>query len=334
MAGPRPVAVVDRRNRLAGEGRVFSLAALDAHARIGSDSNGDTRGASVHFPSYATLFRTVAQAVPLEQPLTGNALADSRLILDAIHERKSFAIVRGFANVLTPLRVDVRDGDVIGGDVPGVPEAKVTVFPIAPGRYRLEARLPGTAFPWLVSDVVDLRPEMPATATDHVGPPVNRTGPVVPASEWRIEKHPTSSGTIQTLEDGLLLSYTLGAGEPAGQYVALSAPAGAEPIERIEFTASARAPMRISLQVRVPGGTDGQRWGRSIYLDRSTRNLSVPLADLQPIDRRTALRPVVARVQSVLIVVDTLNAKPGSSGEITLKDVRFVRGQAPPSRKP
>ena len=92
--------------------------------------------------------------------------------------------------------------------------------------------------------------------------------------------------------------------------------------------------MRISLQVRVAGGPDGQRWGRSLYVDETSKSISVRLADLQPIDRRTALRPVVARVQSVLVVIDTVNTRTGSAGEFSLQNVRFVRGQVTSPQPP
>jgi hypothetical protein len=184
-------------------------------------------------------------------------------------------------------------------------------------------------------DVRALLVSIPApTPPENTSASPGGTGPFVPPSDWRIEKNATSSATIQTPDDRLVLSYQLGAGEPAGQYVALSAPAGADPIERIEFAASARAPMRISLQVRVAGGPDGQRWGKSIYVDETVRSISVRLSDLQPIDRRTALRPVVARLQSVLVVIDTVNTRTGSAGELSLRNVRFVRGQAAPAQPP
>jgi hypothetical protein len=330
-----------RPNGVADGEPMFSLAALDAHARFGSDSNGARRGAALHLPSYSSLFRTVAQAVPIERPLTGDAPADSQLILNAIHDRRSYTIVRGFADVLVPIRFDARNGEAPTGEVSGVTDATVSVTPVAPGRFRLEARIAGHQFPWLVSDVMDVRAllvSLPGSAPpENITPSPSGTGPVVPPSDWRIEKDATSSATIHTPDDRLVLSYQLGAGEPAGQYVALSAPAGADPIERIEFAASARAPMRISLQVRVAGGPDGQRWGRSIYVDETTQSISVRLSDLQPIDRRTALRPVVARVQSVLVVIDTVNTRTGSAGELRLRNVRFVRGQATapqPPRRP
>jgi hypothetical protein len=260
------------------------------------------------------------------------------LILDSIHNRRSYTIVRAFADVLAPIRFEARTGDAPTGEVSGVPDATVGVIPIAPGRYRLEARIAGHQFPWLVSDVLDVRAglvSLPApTPPDNITPSPSGEGPYVPPSDWRIEKDATSTATIQTPDNRLLLSYQLGAGEPAGQYVALSAPAGPDPIERIEFAASARAPMRISVQVRVAGGPDGQRWGRSIYVDETTQNISVRLSDLQPIDRRTALRPVVARVQSVLVVIDTVNTRTGSAGELSLRNVRFVRGQGTPPQPP
>jgi hypothetical protein len=333
-----PTRAGQRWNRAAGSDQVFSLAALDAHARIGADSNGTTPGAAIHLPSYSTLFRTVAQAVPLDRALTGDATSDGRLILDAIRNRRSYTIVRAFADVLAPIRFEARNGEAAVGEVPGVPAATVSVVPVAPDRYRLEARISGRPFPWLVSDVMDVRtPPMSSPASSSTQNPVpmpRAVGPVLPSSEWRIEKDTTSSATIQASDDTLVLSYKLGGGAPAGQYVALAAAAGTEPIERIEFVASSPAPMRVSVQVRVAGGSDGQRWGRSIYVDESSQVISVRLADLQPIDRRTALRPVVARVQSVLIVIDTVNTRTGSAGEIRLRNVRFVRGQATPPEPP
>jgi hypothetical protein len=121
------------------------------------------------------------------------------------------------------------------------------------------------------------------------------------------------------------LDYRLGAGVPAGQYVAIATSAsGSAALDRIEFMASSLRPMRLSVQVRLPGGVEGQRWRRSIYVDETPRPFSVRLADLEPVNRTSPLRPVVARVQSVLLVIDTLNARPGTDGQLTLRQVRLV----------
>src|SRR5262245_13948313 len=57
--------------------QTFSIAAVDAHARMGEDKD-DARQASafaLSWPSYETMFRTATQTVALRQPLTKDAAA-------------------------------------------------------------------------------------------------------------------------------------------------------------------------------------------------------------------------------------------------------------------
>ncbi|HXT71780.1 MAG TPA: PHP domain-containing protein [Vicinamibacterales bacterium] len=332
-----------RWDRGTGPSPMFSIAALDAHARAGADSDGAAPGASVRLPSYLSMFRTVAQAVRLDRPLTGDAATDSRLLLNSIRDRRSYAIVRGFANVRAPLRFEAANGRA-SGEVPGVENVELRLLrngqqvatgagrldsadAAEPGDYRLEARIAGRTFPWIVSDVIRIA-AAPASSKSAAGGPSPETKVSAMGGAWQIEKHATSTATLEAIAGGVALRYRLGDGSPAGQYVALSAAAGTDPIAAIRFTGSSRQPMRISVQVRVAGGADGQRWRRSVYLDATPREIIVDLSDMQPVDRRTALRPIVARVQSVLIVIDTLNAKPGSAGEVNIRDARFVHGGA------
>jgi hypothetical protein len=94
----------------------------------------------------------------------------------------------------------------------------------------------------------------------------------------------------------------------------------------LAFAASADRPMRVSLQLRQPdGGIDGRRWRRSIYLDTAEREVAVTVDELRPIEPGQPAHPDPARVHAVLFVVDTLNTRPGESGEIVVRDVRFVR---------
>jgi hypothetical protein len=88
--------------------------------------------------------------------------------------------------------------------------------------------------------------------------------------------------------------------------------------------------MRLSVQIRTPGGTEGRRWRRSIYLDQTPRVIDLALSELEPVGSGTALRPVVARVQSVLLVVDTVNAAPGASGSVRIS--RLLLGLGDPQR--
>lgn len=348
-------AMLERWDRSVRPG-VFSLAALDAHARIGADSDGRTPGAALRLPGYRALFRTVATAVPLDRQLSGQPAADAALVLDAIRNRRSYTIIRAFADVLAPLAFGTRftdggasssqtsvqatvsaspgrlDLDLLRDGVVVISSAGELNVPIeGPARYRVRARIPGTPFPWIVSDALDLRDARgPAPATQV--PQSSGRLPVgvadsIPGIDWRIEKNSTSIATVAASDQRVVLTYRLGDGVPSGQYAALSVPAGADAVEAVEFTGSARRPMRVSLQIRVAGGADGLRWGRSIYLDPGPRPIVVNLSELQPIDRQTSLRPISARVQSILVVVDTLNAKPGSDGEVTLTDFRVRRAR-------
>jgi hypothetical protein len=111
-------------------------------------------------------------------------------------------------------------------------------------------------------------------------------------------------------------------GSPRGQYAALAAPIReSSGVQRIELTAQASQPMRASVQVRLPVGRDGERWRRSIYLDQTPRSIVIPLQDFEPADRPTTRRPIVTPIQSLLVVVDTVNTAPGASGTIWLSSV-------------
>jgi len=266
--------------------------------------------------------------------------------------------VRAFADVLTPVHFSATAGSDragLGGRlsaseairivaaVPDLPDVQVNLVrdgqriasavrelhydAATPGRYRIEAFIAGQRFPWIVTNAIDVGEAAPLPQRDaepRVLPaPASLTG-----SQWQVEKDRSSTATLEASGDAVVLRYNLGPGNPAGQYVAIAAPAGADPVERIEFTAASAAPMRISFQVRAPGGPDGRRWRRSLYLDQASRSFAVRLSELDPVERGSLLRPVIARLQSVLIVVDTVNARPGASGEVRISNVRIVRGSA------
>jgi hypothetical protein len=100
-------------------------------------------------------------------------------------------------------------------------------------------------------------------------------------------------------------------------------------IEGISFVGRALKPMRISLQVRLPGGRDGQRWQRSIYLDQMPRAISLRLQDFEPVDAPTTRRPIVVPLQGLLFVVDTVNALPATSGRFSIADLTLQVNRLP-----
>jgi hypothetical protein len=121
----------------------------------------------------------------------------------------------------------------------------------------------------------------------------------------------------------LVFAFRLGDGRPAGQYAALAARPGARPLNGVRLVLSSAAPMRLSVQVRAPGEGD-QRWRRSLYLDQTPRTFDIRIADLEPVEPGSSLRPIVARLDTLLLVVDTVNTRPGASGAVTVHRAEVI----------
>jgi len=358
-----PARSLARLDTLSASRPSFTLAALDAHARLGQDVDGPVPAKSyaLAFPGYETMFRTVSQTVKIDGPLSGDASTDAAAVLAAIGAGRSFSVMRAFVDAPGALQFSASgsSGRVdYGGTLP-VADEGVTIHAAVPagtharlvlirggaevtsgidtldfkaeqaGPYRVEARLIDRPVPWIVSNVIRIgaveSPATSAAAADR-GP-----GPSIPIDPgcWTIEKDRSSTATVTHERNQVRLQYQLGGGNPVGQYVALACDAsGNTPVEGLEFTASSGAPMRLSVQIRLPGGVNGQRWRRSVYLDSSERHVRVPLATLEPVEPRV-LRPTIARVQSFLLVIDTLNARPGASGAVVFRDLAFSTTPAP-----
>jgi hypothetical protein len=199
--------------------------------------------------------------------------------------------------------------------------------PGIPGAYRVEVFLPTAAVPWIATNPIYVGAPAP------IGDVVDQTPPAslltVPTeAAWQIEKDPQSTASIAREGDELRLSYALAGGRPSGQYAAIAAPVeGDTGFDRVQFTVRGDRPMRLWLQLRLPGGRDGQRWGRSVYVDTTPRQVMIRLQDLAPIGVTSSQQPIVARVRNVLFVIDTVNALPGSSGTVFLSDVALGVGQ-------
>ena len=151
-----------------------------------------------------------------------------------------------------------------------------------------------------------------------------------PATGWALEHSARAEGALDVIPtiDGteLSLRYALGGTRNEGPYVALAMPAG--PLagyDRLSFKARAMRPMRLSVELRAPHGEQGERWSRSVYLDETPRQVTVFFDQLTPRGTTSSARPDPAGVAHVLFVVDTVNAAPGSNGQVWIDDVAFGR---------
>jgi hypothetical protein len=209
--------------------------------------------------------------------------------------------------------------------------------------YRVEVRLPGAPgqppVPWIVTNPIYVNGDpspagtvAAATSTAAApGPPPTFTVQYAngPATGWTVEKSAQSLAALDVVPavPGTQLSfrYALGGTRAQSPFAAVAMPAGTALAgsTRMVFIARADRPTRLSIQLRAPTGPEGERWHRSVYLDQMPRAITVDFADMTPSGRTSQPRPDLGAVQSVLFVVDTVNADLGSSGTIWLDDIRY-----------
>lgn len=345
----RPAASMRRWDALTRRRPVVALAATDAHGFGGR--------------YYAEIFGAMAQAVGIRAPLSGDAPADALSIVEAIRAGRAWSVISAFAGPASAhLTARTASGVASMGEslvvsderveitasMDNAPTARVSMWhndreiasglgrvrftgPAEVGAYRAEASLAGSAMPWVVTNPVYLvAPPVPA-ATPAAAPTADDVvTPLTPGGEWAIEHGPSSAGSI-VQGDGLRFRFRVGTVRPGLEYSALARSMGdaLESFDRIEFIGSASSPMRVLVQFRLPDGVDGERWSRSVYLDTTPRPITVRMTEVSPVGftPTPTRRPVVARVKSILFVLDTLNTPPGTSGEVVLKNVRLTRGK-------
>jgi hypothetical protein len=207
------------------------------------------------------------------------------------------------------------------------------------GVYRVEMQWPGAPgeppVPWVISNPIYVLagPRAPDQVSDSLAPAtqVDVRYANGPATDWHIENSPNSRGALDVVSaiggTQLLMRYALGGTQDEGPFVALSmtVPQGLANYDRLIFTAQSSRPTRIWVQLRVPDGVQGRNWHRSVYLDEMPRIITVAFDDMRPLDATTTGSPLLADVRDVLFVVDTINTRPGVSGQLWLDEVKVGR---------
>ena len=333
----RPTSTLARWDALTARRRVVALAGHDAHGGVGTTAEDGTRRSIGGVPSYDASFRAFTTRVVLDRPLGGDAAADASAVLAAIRAGNVFTTIDALAGpgFLDFRRTDAGAVQVTASTPPG---ARVVLlhngedldpgsvdWTRASGAYRVEVRLaraPGSPpIPWLVGNPLYFLDAEPP-------PPTPRPRSYVQADfSWHVEKSMGSDGDLAGSEQEIAIDYRLRAGERASQFVALAGDfrQPRQPGSAVAFEAWASRPMRVSVQLRYPVDGGDARWAHSVYLDRTSRHIVVPLDEMVPVDQQAEGPPPIVRARSLIFVVDLVNALPGSSGTFSVSHVTLAR---------
>lgn len=309
----RPVVTLRRWDTLIKDRPVVALAAVDAHGGVRSREEGSAPlGVG---PSYETSFRTIGNRVLLERPFSGDAAADARLLMAAIRAGRVYSVVDAIAS---PALFD------FGSPSPqwSLPrEARIQQVPAGDSiRYEVHVEgAPGTPpVPWVLTNPLVL----PARAFGAAGSVP--AGGVVVDGNWHLQKDAASDGEVRIADDrSVTVGYRLAPGPKGNQFVALAVDIVSAVVEQIAVEAEASGPMRLSVQLKFPGGDE--RWVKSVYVDANRRTVVVPVSQMVRSDRQPRPMPPTTAATSLLFVSDLTNAAPGSERTFTLRNVRFIR---------
>jgi hypothetical protein len=203
------------------------------------------------------------------------------------------------------------------------------------GTYRIEIQLSGApgspAVPWVVSNPIYIGSR--AEISDQGSKPSGHDQEISqytdgPPTGWRVENSLRSQGALDVVAavpgTQLSLRYAIGGTREESPFVALIMRAGDQfkDFARLIFTARSSRPVRISVQLRT---ADGSRWHRSVFVDDVARTITVPFAEMTPRGSTNSPGPILAAIRDVLFVVDTVNTRPGTSGQLWIDDVKYGR---------
>jgi hypothetical protein len=316
---------------------------------------------ALNVPAYDALFASFTNLVRVPTALSGEAAVDAALVLGAVRAGRVYSVVTGIARSGGVRFEAASDGRRAGMGEHLIPRGAVTVSVEAdvppeartslvcggrvaaeqaggrltwttegvPGACRAEVSVPwaGTTRLWLVTNPIYVRAQLD-TAPPLEMLPVVETAPLRPAvSAWAIERAPDATGAVSasaSSEAAVEFSWRLGPTAQSFAAMQLATPPDLARFDSVVVHASADRPMRVWVQVRVPGG-DGRRWGRSVYLDAEPRAIRVPFTAMLPLDAVGESQPPLAEVTALLMVVDTVHAVPGSAGRLTITALDLAR---------
>lgn len=211
--------------------------------------------------------------------------------------------------------------------------------------FRVEVLLPEVTsvagIPWITSNPIYIgeesnRPENGSESTPIVIKSLFSDD--ASAETWQVEHDQHSRAAVNATEsiDGseLALRYALSSEEEDSPFAAL-AQNDLDTLahyDRIRFSVRGDRPHRVSVQLRASDSNlkELPRWQRSIYVGEENREVVVRFKDMKPIGKTPSSPVDLNTVNALLVVVDTVNTAPGSSGVVWLKEVQ-LEGPTPPN---
>jgi hypothetical protein len=247
----------------------------------------------------------------------------------------------------TPIPLEVETNAPAGGQITlfrdGAPVAMSSETqlrfeaPAMPAAYRVEVNVPGSPgsppVPWIMSNPIYIGAR--AAAAGQATPPkaagtptIRYPGATLP--EWTVETSERSKADVTEMLTvrgrQIAWRWALGGVASDSPFAALVLQAGdaLRANDRLVLAARASKPMRLSVQLRVPGAGAGERWKQSVYLEADAREIVIPFDQMTPVGT-AAPHPTLADVRDVLLVADMVNTSLGTSGQVWIERLAYGR---------
>jgi hypothetical protein len=229
--------------------------------------------------------------------------------------------------------VVLRDGQTIFDSVTNKARVEIGSNPAA---YRVEARLPSgprvPPVPWLLTNpiYVNLGPAHSALAARQPAEPTERTP--LPTQDVSTESSTDSISIVSpaVLDSGVpVISWrlALAEGRDGSEFAAISLPSGSwlSAHTGLQIRARADRQMRIWAQLRVPESHGLRRWSNSFYVGPELQTVLLKFADFLPVAGEPSDKLPLNNIDRVLLVVDTVNALPGTAATVSIANMWLTR---------
>ena len=317
------------------------------------------------FPDYVDLLRTFSLRVELDRPFTGDALSDAELLLNAIRAGRTYTVVDALASpaafqfeaigsartysmgerVPAGTAVEFRAAaaappgtDIVllanGRTVHTVTDEELRYRVDQPAVYRVEVRVNGVAgeaVPWIVGNAIIVG-DPPVEPPPHPRTPTARRTLMgrtkAQGGVWSVEHDPNSAAEVTTDSGRMLFRYRLSDSATGSPYAAAMRPvqgATLEAFDGVVFNIVADRPVRLFVHLRAGALAAEYRWRRSFYADTVPRRVTLAFDDFDPVDPGPNGRVDRTAIDSLLLVAELANARPGSAAAVTVRRLRLER---------